>query len=42
MERYYCLNSCGKIIGEVDAINGDTAWLLTQITQPDAVGIKQK
>lgn len=39
METYlvYCGN---RIVGFVQAINGDIAWLLTQIANPQATHLK--
>jgi hypothetical protein len=32
---FYCINRNGKICGWVGAIDGDTAWLLARLVNPD-------
>ena len=40
METYYCYNPLGKVIGVVTAINGDEAWSMARLVQPDVAYLK--
>jgi hypothetical protein len=40
MEDYLSYDASGNVIGMVSAINGDMAWLLAQLANPNAVQLK--
>lgn len=40
--RFYCLDSYGKIIGQVDGIDGNTCWAFVQLIDPRVACLKQQ
>ncbi len=35
MQTYYCYNTSNRIIGLVTAANGDEAWAMARLVQPE-------
>ena len=40
MQTYYCYNASGRMIGTVSAINGDEAWAMAKLVQPDVAYLR--
>jgi hypothetical protein len=40
MRRFFCY-CAGRIIGTVEAIDGDTAWALARLAQPNAECLRE-